>query len=141
MNEREPRPKAVVDTNVLARFALTPRGFSARLLAAIEAGDFLLITSEAILSEVAETLTEPRVRRYRRYSDAEIEAFVGTLREFAHVVPGRYEVFVVQNDPDDNHVLAAAIEGDADFVVTDDRRHLLPLKNYHRIQIVSDADS
>jgi uncharacterized protein len=43
-------------------------------------------------------------------------------------------------DPRDNHVLACAIEGDADFLVTDDRRHLLPLKHYQRVQIVSVPD-
>lgn len=43
----------------------------------------------------------------------------------------------VADDPKDNPVLACALEGHADFVVTDDRKHLLPLKHYHGIQIVS----
>ena len=50
----------------------------------------------------------------------------------------------VSTDPKDNPVLACAIEGLADYVVTDDRRDLLPLKvvrlaGHAAIQIVSAA--
>jgi len=63
----------------------------------------------------------------------------------AVVVPGRYRVDLVSTDPKDNPVLACAIEGVADYVVTDDRRDLLPLKvvhlaGYAPIQIVSAAE-
>jgi predicted nucleic acid-binding protein len=60
----------------------------------------------------------------------------------AIVVPGRYHVDLVSTDPKDNPVLACAIEGMADYVVTDDRRDLLPpkvvrLSGHAPIQIVS----
>ncbi len=34
-------------------------------------------------------------------------------------------------DPKDNKVVACALEGDADFLVTGDRRDLLPLEVVH----------
>ena len=140
VSERARPPNAVLDANVLARFVLTPLGFTARLLDAIEAGNFVLITSEAILGEVADLLGRPHVQRYGPFPAKEIEAYARVLRRLGHVVRGRYTVFAVPHDPRDNHVLAAALEGNADFVVTDDRKHLLPLKHYHRIQIVSVPD-
>lgn len=140
MSERARRRRVVVDANVLARFVLTPGGFSARLLEALKGGDFVLVTSEAILDEVAALLARPRVQRYGPYPHDEIRDAIDGLRGRGDVVAGRYQVFAAADDPKDNHVLAAALEGSADFVVTDDRKHLLPLKHYHRIQIVSVPD-
>lgn len=129
--------RAVLDSNILARFLLTPRGFSGRLLGILETGGFTLVTCEAILTEVTDVLGRPHVQRYGPYPPHEIVEAVDALRGVAEVVPGRYEVFTVTDDPKDNPVLACALEGHADFVVTDDRKHLLPLKHYHGIQIVS----
>lgn len=44
---------------------------------------------------------------------------------------------VVQTDPDDDHVLAAALAADADLIASDDRRDLLPLGSYEGIAIVT----
>lgn len=140
MSEPAPHPRAVLDANVLTRFVLTRRGFSSRLRVALEAGDFVLVTSESILGEVSDVLGRAHVQRYGPYPPDAIRHAVDAIREGADVVPGRYRVFAVPRDPKDNHVLAAAVEGDADFIVTDDRKHLLPLKHYRRIQIVSVPD-
>src|SRR2546426_2799209 len=88
------------------------------------------------------TLREPEVRALRSLSDAQIDAFVTVLRDLATVVAGRYDVALVARDPADNPVLACALEGGAGFVVTDDRKHLLPLKvvrlaGHAAVQIVS----
>jgi len=77
-----------------------------------------------------------------RYCVVEIDAFVTVLRDLATVVAGRYDVALVARDPADNPVLACALEGGAGFVVTDDRKHLLPLKvvrlaGHAAVQIVS----
>lgn len=82
-------PRAVLDSNILARFLLTPRGFSARLLSVLEVGGFVLVTCEAVLAEVAEVLTRPHVQRYGPYPQDEIVEAVDALRGVAEVVPGR----------------------------------------------------
>jgi hypothetical protein len=45
----------------------------------------------------------------------------------------------VPNDPDDNHIVACAIEGHADLIVSGDR-HLLTLVEYEGIPIVRPMD-
>ena len=47
---------------------------------------------------------------------------------------------VVLDDPDDDHVLACAFAAQADLIVSGDS-HLLNLKTYHRIRIVSAAEA
>ena len=44
---------------------------------------------------------------------------------------------VVAGDPDDDHVLAAALAGGVDLVATGDKRDLLPLGSYQGIEIVT----
>ena len=86
-----------------------------------------------------------RIAPLRPLSSAEIEDNIASVRAIAAVVvPGRYRVDLVSTDPKDNPVLACAIEGMAGYVVTDDRRDLLPLKvvrlaGQSPIQIVSAA--
>ena len=40
-------------------------------------------------------------------------------------------------DPDDDHVLAAALAGSADLIASGDKRDLLPLGSYQGIPIVT----
>jgi hypothetical protein len=58
------------------------------------------------------------------------------MRTLARWTAGRVRVNAVPSDPDDNIVIACALEGRADFVVTGDR-HLLSMKHYRGISIVS----
>ena len=48
---------------------------------------------------------------------------------------------VVAGDADDDHVIAAAVAAHADFIVTGDRRHLLPIGNHHGIAIVEASEA
>lgn len=141
------RARAVLDSNLLIRGLLRRQRRSAAvaLLDAVMESRLRLVTSEYLLAEVDRTLREPEVRALRCLSDAQIDAFVTVLRDLATVVAGRYDVALVARDPADNPVLACALEGGAGFVVTDDRKHLLPLKvvrlaGHAAVQIVSPGD-
>lgn len=65
-----------------------------------------------------------------------ILAFVARLHRHSQVTPGRLQVRVIAEDPDDNAVLACAKEGDAAYIVTGDG-HLLSLGAYEGIPIVT----
>jgi hypothetical protein len=47
---------------------------------------------------------------------------------------------VIEDNLADNHILACAISGKANLIVSGDRRHLLPLKDYEGIHIVRPVD-
>ncbi len=44
---------------------------------------------------------------------------------------------VVANDPDDDHVIAAAVAAQAVLIVSGDRKHLLPIGSHKGIGIVT----
>jgi predicted nucleic acid-binding protein len=113
---------------------------------ALVRGDFRPLVSDYILAEVRKTLREPDVRALRRLEDDEIEAIVGALRDLCEFVPGHLrDLKKVPRDLKDRPIVAAGIEGGAHFLVTDDRRDLLPLKvillaGYRPLQIVTPGD-
>jgi putative PIN family toxin of toxin-antitoxin system len=139
--------RAVVDTNVLVRGVLRRReAAAAGVFDALVRGDFRPLISDYILGEVRKTLCEPDVRALRRLQDNEIGAIVGALREVCEFVPGDFrDLEKVPRDLKDRPIVAAGIEGGAHFLVTDDRRDLLPLKvillaGYRPLQIVTPGD-
>ncbi|HWN42561.1 MAG TPA: putative toxin-antitoxin system toxin component, PIN family [Thermoanaerobaculia bacterium] len=138
-------PRAVLDTNLLVRLLISPRGVTSRLLSPLGQRAFQLVTSEPLLEELISTLLFSRhlVKHLSSISKEDRFAFAARLRRIALVVPGHYEdLDKVPSDLKDNIVVACALEAEADYIVTDDRRDLLPLKvircsGYHPVQIVS----
>ena len=139
--------RAVLDTNILVRGILRRREAAAvGVFDALVRGDFRPLVSDYILAEVRKTLREPDVRALRRLEDDEIEAIVGALRDLCEFVPGDFrDLEKVPRDLKDRPIVAAGIEGGAHFLVTDDRRDLLPLKvillaGYRPLQIVTPGE-
>jgi len=110
---------AVLDTNVLVSALILPGSLPARLLRCALAREFVLVLSESILQELA-------------------AAFEAVLRDVALLVPGAVRVEAVPGDADDNHVVACAMEGRAEFIVSGDE-HLRSLGQYQSVRIVSPA--
>ncbi len=66
---------------------------------------------------------------------------VDDLRYLALVVSPASVPRVVLTDPDDDHVLAAALTGAADLIASGDKRDLLPLGSYESMPIVTAANA
>lgn len=110
--------RAVFDSNVIVSGVIRQQGVPGQLLrAALEAGKFTLVTSPSLLQEVAETLWEEKIRKYHRWNQEQLLAFVARLHRQSHMTPGILEVRVIADDPDDNAVLSCAKEGNVAYVV------------------------
>jgi putative PIN family toxin of toxin-antitoxin system len=105
-----------------------------------------MIASPAILDELVDVLTRPKLRAQARLTFEDVAKIRVGLRQFAGTVPGDYrDVDAVPTDPRDNPVVATALEGEADHLVTLDEHDLLALKvilgRAHRpVQIVSPTE-
>lgn len=138
--------RVVLDTNVLARSAYSLTGPAAEVLDRIRGSDHVLIVSLHILGELNRVLRYPRLRRYHGLSDDEIERYVGDIEAAALVIPSAAEEpeAIVQDDPDDDLVIATAVAGQAHVLCTLDR-HLWQqeVQDYcrqHGIQIMTDVE-
>ena len=129
--------RAVLDTNQFVSSVLVRQGVPAQVLEAWRRREFLPITSPSIIAEIRSTLNYPRIRRKYPIVDDDIERLVALLERDALVVPGEANVGgAIPADSADEAVLACAIQGQADVIVSGDR-HLLDLVEYQGISIIS----
>jgi putative PIN family toxin of toxin-antitoxin system len=116
--------RAVVDVNVLISAALSARGPSAEVLRRSRDGAFELVVSELLLAELTRALAYPKLRK--RIPAEKAAAFVSWVRNDGMVAQDPPEPTPVNStDPDDDYLLALAIDQRA-FLVTGDH-HLLGL--------------
>jgi hypothetical protein len=111
--------RAVVDVNVLISAALSAKGTPAEILRATRDGQFELFVSEMLLMELERSLAYPKLRKHIPSERA--AAYVNWVREHASVAedPGSPPA-VGSRDPDDDYLLALAIDRRA-YLVTGDQ--------------------
>lgn len=127
--------RVVIDTNVLIS-AIFWTGKPKQLLNQVRLGRLTFLTSEILLAELRAILT--REDKPFRLSAEEAEQVVAAMRDLAEIVQPQQRLSICQ-DEDDNRVLECAVAGRAEWIITGDR-HLLDLKSFRGISIVTVAD-
>ena len=121
-------PKAVLDSSILVSAFIAPQTELMLLLRLPLRSRYELVLSKEILSETAQSLlTKESIRRYAMYADKDVHAYLAWLLSVATLVGDVPELSAVPNDPKDDMVIATAVAASADYLVTGDRRHLLPM--------------
>ena len=119
--------RAVVDVNVLISAVLSAQSPSAESLRSSRDGAFELIVSELLIAELVRALAYPKLRK--RIPAEQATAFTDWLRHHGTVADDPADPPPVRSpdpDPDDDYLLALAIDQRA-FLVTGDQ-HLLGLR-------------
>ncbi len=112
-------------------------GLPRRLLDGAEAGEFELCTSEVLLAELLDVLSRTKFTARLGQAGLTPQGIVDDLRRIAVVVSPTDTPPVVPTDPDDDHVIAVAVTGQADLIASGDKRDLLPLGSFQGIAIVT----
>ena len=126
----------VPDTNIYISSIISPKGQAGMLTRAWKEGRVKLALSEDILAEVEEVLGYDRIKKHHQWTQQRIASYLTQLRAGATVVNAP-AISVVEADPTDDKFLACAVKAKADAVVTGDKKHLLPLKVYRGIPIIT----
>ncbi len=126
--------RVVLDTNVVVSAYLVPTGKPAHILSLARQGKIDICLSGEILSEIKRTLLRPKLQKIHKATPQEIDRFLRAFADITDLVPGTTEVHEVDDDPDDNKILACALEGKADFVVSGDH-HLTDIGSFGAIRI------
>lgn len=115
-----PGVSAVVDTNILVSGLLRPGGHPRRLLRAWYDQAFTLLVSPALVAEYTRVLARPRLRVRYGLDPAAAADFLALVERRGMVITPRVPLPLAVRDPKDDMVLAAALGGAADYLVTGD---------------------
>ncbi len=124
----------VFDTNVLFS-AIGWNGNPARCVELVKSGRIRGVTCAEILQELAEKLSLKLA-----FSNEQIDTVIGSLLAFFDIIAISGTLTGLQPDPDDDMILECALSGRASHIVTGDRKHLLPLKEFRGAKIVTPAE-
>ncbi len=126
--------RVVADTNILVS-ALLFGGTSEQLFLAGLRGEIQLLTSLSLLKEFEKVLKEKFKLNIHL-----VREIIEEVREVAEIVEVASHIKAISYPDGDNRVLECAVDGKADFIVTGDTRHILPLKEYGGIKILSPSE-
>jgi putative PIN family toxin of toxin-antitoxin system len=127
--------KVVFDTNVVASASFW-RGAPFDCLAAWAQGRCEAAVSPALLAEYHETVEELRLE----YPERAFVEWANALTDSATLVFPTDRATRAIPDPDDEMILECALAAEADYIVSGDKRHLLPLRQFRGILIVNPSD-
>lgn len=123
--------RVVLDTNVVVSGLNFP-GNERLVLELALRGRFEWYLSIFILDEVTGVLG----RKFGWDEDRVSEA-LRTLTKAANVVDPQKLPDVIEANEADNRILECAVEASADYLITGDRRHLLPLGEHRGVRILN----
>ena len=131
--------RAVIDTNVLVA-ALLWRGPPHVLLEHARAGTVSMVSSAALLAELADVIGRAKFDAILAKTDTSRALSLAQVRQLADVIEPPPLPRPVCRDPDDDQVLALALAAKVDLIVSGDN-DLLSLGSFEGIPILAPAQA
>ncbi|MBS1623000.1 MAG: putative toxin-antitoxin system toxin component, PIN family [Bacteroidetes bacterium] len=125
------KSRIIVDTNLWISLLLTKdyQKFDSML----DDQNITLIFSEELLNELIEVTRRPKFKKHFEQEDVdELIAIINRIADFIAVTT----IVNICRDPKDNFLLALALDGKADYLITGDQ-DLLVLKTIKKTSILS----
>lgn len=135
--------RVVLDTNTLVSGVISAGGPPRQLLDRARTQAFEMCSSAIaiLLAELLDVLSREKFAARLTQAGLSPLNIVGELRRMALMVASDNVPRVIENDPDDDHVIACAVAAQADLIVSGDK-HLHNLGGqYKGIRIVSPAEA
>ena len=130
--------RVTVDTNVLIS-ATFWRGIPKQVIQTFEAGKAVLVLSDEILAEFERKLRHKKFANELAEAGLSVEVIFSGVRSMSELaLPADVPEDAVR-DPKDRMILACAVGGKADIIVSGDK-DLVVLKEYQGISIVTPSD-
>jgi len=126
--------RVVLDTNILFSALISPHGAPDVIYRAWRLARFEVVTSQAQLDEIRRASRYPKLQSVLQ--PVKVGAMMNNLQRA--VVLEHLTIKVEADDPDDSFLLAMALAGNADYLVTGDRRAVLLQRGHiERTRIVT----
>jgi len=131
----------VLDTDVVVAAMRSPRGASAELLRRIDGGKAVMLLTVALALEYEAICTLAEHRLASGLSASEAGIYVDGLIGMAEPVRAFFRWRPQLRDPGDELVLEAAVNGQADAIVTFNESHLREARKNFGIGVIRPAEA
>jgi predicted nucleic acid-binding protein len=131
----------VLDTDVVVAAMRSPRGASAELLRRIDGGKAVMLLTVALALEYEAICTLAEHRLASGLSASEAGIYVDGLIGMAEPVRAFFRWRPQLRDPGDELVLEAAVNGQADAIVTFNESHLRDARKNFGIEVIRPAEA
>jgi hypothetical protein len=126
-------PLIVPDVNVMLSGTTISGHAPSQIIQAWRRDEIHVATSEPILEDLRRAFTYPKVTKFTKMTDDEVENYIDLLRASATVVPGSTPV-KISPDSDDDKLFSCAIEANANYIVSMDKKHVLSVSEYKGVK-------
>ncbi|MFH1247196.1 MAG: putative toxin-antitoxin system toxin component, PIN family [Candidatus Micrarchaeota archaeon] len=131
--------KVVLDTNVLIS-ATFWYGEASNIVELVHNRKIICFTSKALLEEYNSIVHSEEIVEKIQEKHLAIKSSLIKALEIFQVVEPKRKIDCIKDDPDDNRVLECAVEAQVDCIITYDKYHLLKLKEFEGIKIISPTE-
>lgn len=123
--------KVVLDTNIFIS-GIFWKGKCNEIINLWRNDKFTLVTSLEIISELIDVLNDFKIK----LTEDLIRDWRDLIIKNSNIVEIRGNINLIKEDPDDNMFIETALEGKADYIISQDN-HLLNIKEYSGIKIIN----
>lgn len=127
------RPRVACDTNVLVS-AFIAGGPPSRTIEETVDGNLDLVLLEPAMVELVRILSEKLGFGIEQLK--EVQSLLSDIAVDSQRTPSR-EPEALTGDPDDDLILACAVEAQVDVLVSGDRKHLIPIGEHQGVRILT----
>ena len=127
--------RITLDTNVLISSWIVPGGSADQVLELIRRGDVELVLSPFILDELTGVLTQKFNLPLKTVQKA-----VRRIERLSTIIQTEVTIDIIKEKQDDNRILECAVSGKVDYLITGDKKHILPLGSIQGIPIITIAE-
>lgn len=127
--------KVVLDSNIILSALIFPKSKPACVLKLAKQSKIELYLSQFIIKEIKKNLNVKF-----DYSESLSNKVINELLKFGKIVIIKKQISLIKEKTDDNRILETAIAAKADYLISGDKKHILPLKNIGKTKIISASD-
>ena len=123
------KPRVIIDTNLILSAAIVSKSLPDQLINTWLKGSFILVIAREQLVEIRDVSQRKKLKGYHLFPER-IAEFLDNIEFAAEMVEdlSTSDLPIHTRDPDDDFLLACALEGKVDYLVTGDQ-DLLVLNN------------